>query len=37
MANAPEEVKQAACYSCPSNEEDGVLEILDQLYPEVEE
>ncbi len=37
MANAPEEVKQAACYSCPSNEEDGVLEILDQLYPEMEE
>lgn len=32
MANASERVKQAAKGICPSNEDDGVLEILDQLF-----
>lgn len=35
MANAPENVKAAAKYVCPANDEDGVLVILDQLFPEV--
>lgn len=33
MANAPENVKAAASNVCPSNEEDGVLVTLDQLFP----
>jgi hypothetical protein len=33
MANAPEEVKQAARCVCPSNEEDGVLATLEELFP----
>ena len=33
MANADEAVKQAACSICPSNNEDGVLAVLDELYP----
>lgn len=33
MANAPDEVKQAAAHVCPSNEEDGVLVTLDELFP----
>lgn len=33
MQNAPESVKKAAKYGCPSNEEDGVLTILEQLFP----
>lgn len=32
MANAPDHVKKAAKYTCPSNDEDGVLEILDKLF-----
>lgn len=32
MANAPQEVKDAANEVCPSNDEDGVLETLDQLF-----
>lgn len=32
MANAPDNVKEIAKYTCPSNDEDGVLEILDQLF-----
>lgn len=32
MANAPEEVKRAAKYVCPSNEEDGVLVTLEELF-----
>ena len=31
MANAPENVKKAAKYVCPSNEEDGVLDVLECL------
>lgn len=31
MANAPENVKQAAKQVCPSNEEDGVLVALERL------
>lgn len=33
MENAPDNVKKAADYICPSNDEDGVLVILDQLFP----
>lgn len=33
MANADDRVKQTARFLCASNDEDGVLEILDQLYP----
>lgn len=33
MANAPEAVKRAAKAVCPSNEEDGVLTVLEQLFP----
>lgn len=33
MANAPEAVKNAADEVCPSNDEDGVLETLDMLFP----
>lgn len=33
MANAPEEVKRAAKCVCPSNEEDGVLVTLEELFP----
>lgn len=36
MGNAPENVKEAARYVCPTNEEDGVLVTLDRLFPEVE-
>ena len=32
MANVPEEVKRAAKYVCPSNEEDGVLVTLEELF-----
>ena len=32
MANAPAEVKQVAQNVCPSNEDDGVLVTLDQLF-----
>ncbi|OAQ08841.1 hydrolase [Ligilactobacillus aviarius] len=32
MANAPAEVKQVAQNICPSNEDDGVLVTLDQLF-----
>ena len=31
MENAPQEVKNAAKYVCPSNEEDGVLVALAKL------
>lgn len=34
MANAKDSVKAAAQYVCKSDAEDGVLEVLDQLYPE---
>lgn len=33
MSNAPQNVKEAADYICPSNDEDGVLVVLDQLFP----
>ncbi|MGG5358466.1 Cof-type HAD-IIB family hydrolase [Enterococcus sp. DIV0240a] len=33
MENAPDNVKEAADYVCPSNDEDGVLVTLDQLFP----
>ncbi len=33
MANADEAVKQAARSICPSNDDDGVLVVLDELYP----
>lgn len=36
MGNAPENVKKAAAYVCPSNQEDGVLVTLDRLFPEAE-
>lgn len=32
MANAPQNVKNAAKYICPSNEEDGVLVTLDKIF-----
>ena len=32
MANAPENVKEAAKYVCPSNEEDGVLDELEKMF-----
>lgn len=32
MNNAKDEIKQAAKSVCPSNEEDGVLEVLDELF-----
>lgn len=32
MENAPDSVKKAAAATCPSNEEDGVLVILDQIF-----
>lgn len=32
MANAPDEVKAAADRVCPSNEEDGVLVTLEELF-----
>lgn len=32
MDNAPADVKEAAKYVCPSNEEDGVLVVLDQMF-----
>ncbi len=32
MENAPQNVKDAAKYGCPSNEEDGVLVTLDKLF-----
>lgn len=31
--NAPDHVKKVADYICPSNDEDGVLVTLDQLFP----
>ena len=34
MENAPQNVKDAARYVCPSNEEDGVLVTLEKLFPE---
>lgn len=33
MENAPDNVKEVADYVCPSNDEDGVLVTLDQLFP----
>ena len=33
VANAPQDVKDAARYVCPSNEEDGVLSALEKLFP----
>lgn len=33
MANAPERVRRAAKAVCPSNDEDGVLQVLDRLFP----
>ncbi|MGX6978074.1 Cof-type HAD-IIB family hydrolase [Vagococcus elongatus] len=33
MANAPDNVKEVADYVCPSNDDDGVLVTLDQLFP----
>lgn len=33
MDNAPENVKEVADYVCPSNDKDGVLVTLDQLFP----
>ena len=33
MDNAPDNVKKIADYVCPSNDDDGVLVILDQLFP----
>jgi hydroxymethylpyrimidine pyrophosphatase-like HAD family hydrolase len=33
MDNAPENVKAVATAVCPSNDEDGVLVTLDQLFP----
>lgn len=30
MANAPEKVKKTAKYQAPSNQESGVLEVLEQ-------
>ena len=32
MANAPENVKNAAKFVCPSNEEDGVLITLEKIF-----
>lgn len=32
MANAPQNVKEAAAHTCPSNQEDGVLVTLEQLF-----
>lgn len=32
MGNAPDEVKRAAKFVCPSNEEDGVLVTLEQIF-----
>lgn len=32
MENAPEDVKKAAKYRCPSNDEDGVLVTLEKLF-----
>ena len=32
MANASGNVKKAAKYVCPSNEEDGVLVILEEMF-----
>ena len=32
MANASDKVKEAAKYVCLSNEEDGVLEVLDEIF-----
>lgn len=34
MANAEQNVKDAADAVCPTNDEDGVLVTLDQLFPE---
>ena len=34
MENAPQNVKDAAKYTCPSNEEDGVLVTLEKLFPD---
>lgn len=34
MDNSPENVKEVADYVCPSNDKDGVLVTLDQLFPE---
>lgn len=33
MENAPDNVKEAADFVCPSNNDDGVLVTLDQLFP----
>ena len=33
MANAPQNVKDAARFTCPSNDEDGVLTVLEELFP----
>ena len=30
--NTPENVKKAAKYVCPSNEEDGVLDVLEKMF-----
>lgn len=34
MENAPDNVKEVADYICPSNDHDGVLVALDQLFPQ---
>lgn len=31
MDNAPQRVKQAACYQAPSNNEEGVLQVIEQM------
>lgn len=33
VENAPENVKNAAKYICPSNDRDGVLAVIDQIFP----
>lgn len=32
MENAPENVKKAAKHVCPSNDEDGVLAVLEKIF-----
>ena len=32
MANAPQEVKNAAKYTCPSNNDDGVIITLEKIF-----
>lgn len=33
MENAPENVKAAARFGCPSNDNDGVLSVLEEIFP----